>query len=83
MLDNDVWTIAYGPNWDENYAKICDFDQILCATVGVYVSITMGEAVPTKVLLHYAQNAVEYRAQKYIDDYFETTKHHSELIDFG
>ena len=42
-----------------------------------------GEATPVKVLEHYAQNAVNYRTQLYIEDYFDQTNTHSELIDFG
>lgn len=41
------------------------------------------EAVPVRVLDHYAQNAENYRAQLYIDDYFNAESTHSELIDFG
>ena len=29
LNDNDVWTIAAGPNWDENYQKIKDFSEDL------------------------------------------------------
>lgn len=83
LRENDIYTIAAGPRWPENFKKICDYDEGLCAAATMYAQMVNDEALPVKVLDHYAQNSVNYRAQKYIKDYFYADSTRSELIDFG
>ena len=53
LYANDIYTIAGGPNWDENYQKICDFSYTLCQCVTVYVNMVNDEVVTVKLLDHY------------------------------
>jgi len=54
LNENDVWTIAAGPNWDENLQKIKDFSEVLYNNVIYYDMMTNDEPISTKVLFHYA-----------------------------
>jgi len=84
LNENDIWTMGGGPNWDENLAKCCAYDDVLCAQATMYTEIAYeGEATPVRVLEHYAQNAVNYRVQRYIENYFDQENIHSQIIDFG
>jgi len=80
---HDIWTIAGGPNWEENYKFICETSYSMCQGVTIYANMVNDEAVPMKVLEHYAQNAVLYRTQLYVKDYFHTEEIRSRLIDPG
>ena len=55
---NDIWTIGYGPGWTEKEKLICEYDQYLCENVAYYSGAVNDEAIPTKVMFHYAQNAL-------------------------
>jgi len=54
LNENDIWTIAAGPNWDENLQKIKDFSDVLYGNVIYYDMATNDEPIATKVLFHYA-----------------------------
>ena len=81
LNDNDILTIL-GPNWDANYATLCEYSQDLCGYVKYYVD-NASDVAPIKLLMHYAQNADQYRPQLWIDDYFDGGDQHSRLIDWG